>query len=173
VFASLALCYGVAGYFKCDELLACVVVGGIVANFNVLHDKIFSMLERYTEERIFVLFFTISGLHLNFVVLLHNVLPVFVFIILRALGKFWGVRIGSFLTKAPPKVQKYTIGGLIPQGGIVIGLALVAQQNPAFASFSNVLINVILGSTVLHELFGPVISKWSLTKAGEISEGYL
>ena len=66
LIGSLMICYGLAQYFKVDELLATMTMGIIVVNFNPMKEKIFSLLERYTDQLIFVLFFTISGMHLNF-----------------------------------------------------------------------------------------------------------
>jgi hypothetical protein len=65
-------------------------------------------------------------------------------------------------------VKRYAAGGLIPQGGIVIGLALMTKQNPAFASFSDVVISTIIGATVIHELIGPLVAETALKRAGEI-----
>ena len=141
-------------------------MGFIVVNFNKKQQLIFNLLERYTEQLIFILFFTISGMHLDVFVLGDYFLLVFLYVIFRATGKFTGVFIGG--RKAPNEVKKYTAGGLIPQGGIVIGLALMIKQNPAFSMISEEFINIILGATVIHELIGPVLAKFSLKKAGEI-----
>lgn len=65
-------------------------------------------------------------------------------------------------------MQKYAAGGLIPQGGIVIGLALVVKQNPVFHAVSDIVINIIIGATIIHEMIGPLVSKYALLKAGEI-----
>lgn len=168
IFALLSLCYGTAVLIGVDELLATVAMGMAVGNYNDASEKIFAMLERYTEELIFVLFFTISGLHLDFGVVAANVLLIVVFALFRGAGKFAGVALGSSLSHAPAEVRRYTVGGLIPQGGIVIGLALLIHQNPAFGAFSDVLINTIIGATVLHELVGPLFAKAALERAGEI-----
>lgn len=169
IISLLSLCFGLAGMFGADELLSTMTMGVIVVNYNIYKDQIFKILERYTEELIFVLFFTISAMHLNFSVLVDNYLTIFIFIIFRAIGKFSGTFIGGKVSKSPVSVQKFTGGGLIPQGGIVIGLALVIRQNPSFASMSDIILNVIIGATIIHEVFGPIISKFSLKKAGEIS----
>ena len=66
-------------------------------------------------------------------------------------------------------VKKYVAGGLIPQGGIVVGLALLIKQNAAFDSISDIIISVIVGATIIHEIIGPVLSKIMLKKAGEIN----
>ena len=168
IFGLITICFGVASLLKVDELLAVVTMGAVVVNFNYMNVKIFNMLERYTEELIFVLFFTISGMHLDFSVIANNWVLIVIFIICRILGKFCGVMTGGYLTKAPFKIRKYVAGGLIPQGGIVIGLALLIKQNSMFSSFSDILLNVLIGATVIHELVGPVFAEASIMKAGEI-----
>jgi len=166
VVGFLALCFGLAHMLLVDELLANMFMGFIVVNFNKKSDLIFRILERYTEQLIFVLFFTISGMHLDIFVLGDYFLLVLFFIVFRAMGKFIGTYIGA--GKSELNIKKYTAGGLIPQGGIVIGLALMIKQNPDFSIISDEFINIILGATVIHELIGPVLAKASLKKAGEI-----
>jgi len=168
VFAFLTLCFGIATVLKLDELLSTMTMGIIVVNFTVKRDRIFRLLERYTEQLIFVLFFTLSGMHLSFSVLRTYFLLVVFFVIFRTVGKVAGAVTGAYLADSPEKVKKYTAGGLIPQGGIVVGLALLIRQNPSFTAISDIIISVIIGSSVIHELIGPVLVKISLKKAGEI-----
>ncbi|BBO88663.1 cation:proton antiporter [Desulfosarcina ovata] len=171
IISLLALCYGIIDKVGADALLATMTMGIIVVNHNPQSEKIFSILERYTEELIFILFFTISTMHLNFSVLASNYLLIFMFVFFRLIGKIGGTAMGGKLANASDRVQKYTAGGLIPQGGIVIGLALVIKQNPAFNTVSDVILNVIIGATIIHEIVGPMLSKWALSKAGEIKAG--
>ena len=169
IISLLSLCYGLAGMFGADELLSTMTMGIVVVNYNIKKEKLFKILERYTEELIFVLFFTISAMHLNFSVMVSNYLFIIIFIVFRSIGKFTGTIVGGKISKSSLSIQKFTVGGLIPQGGIVIGLALVIKQNPAFDSISDIILNVIIGATIIHEIFGPVISKFALEKAGEIT----
>ncbi len=168
IFALLSLCFGSATILGIDELLATMAMGAIVVNFNKQRIKIFKILERYTEELIFVLFFTLSGMYLNFHILADNFILVLLFFVFRAFGKITGTFTGAFLSKAPPKVRKYIAGGLIPQGGIVIGLALMMKKNSSFDAFSNIVLSIIIGATVIHEIVGPIITEKVLEKAGEI-----
>ena len=168
VFALLALCFGTAHRLKFDELLATMSMGVVVVNFNPNQERIFGMLERYTEELVFVLFFTLSGMQLNFEALRGSLVFVAVFVILRALGKTAGTALGAAIGQAPAKVRKYTALGLLPQGGIVIGLALMIKANPAFASIADSVVGIVIGATVIHELIGPVAAEIALTRAGEI-----
>lgn len=170
ILCFLLLCYGVASIIGVDELLSTMAMGAFVVNFNKMRKKIFNILERYTEELIFVLFFTISGMHLQFSVFTASFSLVLLFVLFRTLGKIVGSRIGAHIANASPTVKKYVAGGLIPQGGIVIGLALLIKQNTSFNQIADIIISVIIGATIIHELIGPVISKISLKKAGEIKE---
>lgn len=168
ILAMLTICFGIATYIGVDELLVLMTAGAVVVNFNPTKEKIFRMLERYTEELIFVFFFTLSGMQLDFTLFL-NYLPLAAFFVLfRTVGKISGAVAGSTLASAEPSVRKFAWGGLIPQGGIVIGLALLIKQNPAFSAFADIIISIIIGATVIHELIGPVISKTMIKSAGEI-----
>jgi Kef-type K+ transport system membrane component KefB len=169
VFALLSLCFGIAAMLHVDELLSTMTMGIMVVNYNPNREKIFKILERYTEELIFVLFFVLSGMQLNFSVLSSNILLVLFFVIFRSIGKVSGAITGAILAKSSRKVRRYTAGGLIPQGGIVVGLALLIKQNQAFAGISDIIISVIIGATVIHELIGPILSKTAIKRAGEIA----
>ena len=72
ILALLTLCFGVATEIGVDELLATMTMGICVVNFNPKRELIFRIMERYTEELIFVLFFTVSGMHLSFSVLITS-----------------------------------------------------------------------------------------------------
>ena len=55
---------------------------------------------------------------------------------------------------------------LIPQAGVAIGIAqLVVKELPAYGASIQA---VILCATLIYELIGPVITKYSLIRAGEI-----
>jgi len=170
IICFLLICFGVAKITGVDELLSTMAMGAFVVNFNKMRKKIFEILERYTEELIFVLFFTISAMHLKFSVFTSSFILVLFFVLFRTIGKFTGSKIGAYISKSPTNVRKYVSGGLIPQGGIVIGLALLIKQNNSFNQIADIIISIIIGATIIHEFIGPVISKFSLKKAGEIKD---
>ncbi len=171
VFAVLALCYGTARLAGSDPLLATMAMGCTVVNTSRFHEKVFSILERYTEELIFVLFFTLGGMYLDFSTFAHTSGFILLFVILRTAGKILGTRVGAVLTGASPQVRRYTALGLIPQGGIVMGLALSIGADPVFADVATPLINITIGAIVIHELIGPLFARLALQKAGEIPAG--
>jgi len=170
ILGMLIVCFGVASHFDMEAMLSTMAMGAVVVNFCPAQEKIFRMLDRYVDELVFVLFFTLSGMFLDFYVFFQSILLIAFYVLLRAGGKILGVSLGARITGASAAIRKYTAGGLLPQGGIVIGMALLIRENPAFEPFSGALIGIILGATVIHELAGPVIARVSLRKAGEIEQ---
>lgn len=168
ILGLMALCFGASDRLGGDPLLSTMSLGFIIVNYNTQQEVIFDVLQRYTEELIFIFFFTISGMHLLFSSLVQGSLLIALFVVLRAAGKFSGTLLGAHISKMSRPVKKYTGWGLIPQGGIVIGLALAIRKEAAFGDFSDLLLGIIMGATIIHELIGPVLAKMTLKRAGEI-----
>jgi len=168
VVGLLALCYGLSTALGLDQLLATMSMGMVVVNFGKNRDRIFRLLEEYLEPLVFVVFFTVSGTLLDFAILLRYLPLVLLFVVFRVGGKLGGAYVGATLGRTSSNVRRYAGWGLIPQGGIVIGLALVLQRDPAFDEISGILLSVIIGATVLHELIGPLTAKLAIQKSGEI-----
>jgi NhaP-type Na+/H+ or K+/H+ antiporter len=168
IFSMITICYGGAAFFHADELLACMTMGLALSNTRNEHPTIFRIVERYTEELIILIFFVLSGMHLNIYSIPPALVPILLFVLLRSIGKYGGAFIGGALSGAPAKVRRHTGGGLIPQGGIVIGLALILNQYAELSAVSELLLTVVMGATVIHEIIGPLTTIRSLKKAGEV-----
>ncbi|HEC62934.1 MAG TPA: sodium:proton exchanger [Candidatus Acetothermia bacterium] len=165
----LLLGYGLGSLLSFDQLLVTMGMGITVVNLRRRRPRIFQLLERHVEPLVFLLFFTLSGMYLDFSVLARYLPVVLLFVLLRTVGKLGGAYVGATLGRAPPVVRRYTGWGLIPQGGIVIGLALTAKGIPELSPLADILVNVIIGATVIHELVGPFAAKFALQRAGEIT----
>lgn len=166
VIACIFLTVGVASYFNVSSLLACLALGAAVTNLVYRSDRVLSVIDRFTPP-IFVSFFAISGADLQISVLRQVGLLAIGYVIFRMIGKVLGAYLGAKWTNAPAVVQKYLGLALAPQAGVAIGLSLVAEK--ALPGIGIVLRNIILGSTVIYELIGPVVAKQALMMAGEIS----
>lgn len=164
--ACIFLTVGVASYFNVSSLLACLALGAAVTNLVYRSDRVLSVIDRFTPP-IFVSFFAISGADLQISVLRQVGLLAIGYVIFRMIGKVLGSYLGAKWTNAPAVVQKYLGLALAPQAGVAIGLSLVAEK--ALPGIGIVLKNIILGSTVIYELIGPVVAKQALMMAGEIS----
>lgn len=170
VLGMLFFCYGSARYLGLDELLSTMVVGIGFVNFSQKSEEVFSFLSKYFEELIFIVFFVLAGAHLAFGTLAQNWLLVLVFVLLRAAGKFAGAILGANIAGATANVRKYAAFGLLPQGGIVVGLALLAKQDPHFQAFGTLLVSLIVGTTVFHELVGPLFVRFAIFRSGEAAQ---
>jgi len=71
-------------------------------------------------------------------------------------------------------VKKYLGFALIPQAGVAIGLSTTAYKlfssNPATEKTGALILAIVLTSTLIYELVGPLAAKFALTKAHEITE---
>ena len=170
VFGALFACFGAARYLGLDELLSTMTVGIAFVNISNKSEQVFSLISSYFEELIFIIFFVLAGAHLRFDTLAGSWVWILAFVILRAAGKFAGTFLGSNLAGSEPNIKRFTAYGLLPQGGIVVGLALLARQDPHFQAFGPVLVSLILGTTVIHEFLGPLCSKVALARAGEMGK---
>ena len=100
------------------------------------------------------------------------VLIAFAYLLARVIGKWFGAYSGASITKCEKNVKKYLGFALVPQAGVAIGLATSASQTlgavPEFAEAGALLLAIVLTSTLVYELIGPVAAKFALQKAGEI-----
>ncbi len=166
------------GGFELSSLLMCMMVGAIYTNLRDDSGKTLDVMDRFTSP-IYLMFFVISGASLDLTIFFSkNGLIVMgialVYIIFRVVGKWTGAFTGASISNCEPKVKKYLGFALIPQAGVAIGLATTA--NTLFLSHPNtevagtLIIAIILSSTLVYELIGPLVSKFALKKAGEIPE---
>ena len=88
------------------------------------------------------------------------------YLLARFLGKMVGAWAGAVASKAPDVIKKYTGFGLFSQAGIAIGLALHAAGE--FPQMSDLIISIALGTTVVTEILGPLMTKFAITRAGEV-----
>lgn len=161
-----------------SSLLACMMLGTIFCNICDFSAELMDRLDRWTAP-LYVLFFVISGAELNLDV--FNVFEagkwVFlvagtVYIAFRCLGKYFGARISSDISKAEPNVRKYLGITLFPQAGVALGMVNIVAGSAEFKSTNTatIVLNIILFSVLVYEIVGPFLTKISLEKAGEIDK---
>ena len=156
---------GLASFFGVSELLCCMMIGAVFCNISAESDSMGDLADFITPP-LFTMFFVVSGADLNISILPSIGLVGVIYVIVRVVGKVFGAYLGCKIMKAPPLVAKYIGPTLIPQAGVAIGLTLVARS--VVPHYADTIRAVILCGTLIYELIGPVITKWALTKAGEI-----
>ena len=70
--------------------------------------------------------------------------------------------LGGVMAGSQPSLRRWMGIALFPQAGVAIGLALLASKN--FPEYRQTLLTVIVSSTVLFELIGPVFTRLAIEK---------
>lgn len=156
------ICGGLAVWLDVSFLIASIVTGAMVANFAKHHEYAFHEIENI-EWPFMVIFFVLAGAALELATLAEIGLIGVVYISVRVLGKVIGSRIGGQISGADKNIKSWMGVALLPQAGVSIGMALVASTT--FPEHRQLLLSVVLGSTVFFELVGPVLTRVALKQA--------
>lgn len=157
---------GVCALFDISPLLSCMVFGA--AYMNLTKDKaLFRQLSGFTPP-IMSMFFIISGMNLDVRLLGTVGLMGVCYFFIRMLGKYGGAFLGGRLTRLEPSIRDNLGLALIPQAGVAIGLAFLGVRLLP-PEIGDLLLTIILSSSVLYELIGPACAKLSLTRSGAIT----
>jgi Kef-type K+ transport system membrane component KefB len=170
VASAVFLTIGLAARFDLSPLLSAMALGfSARASLGAAGDRLFAPVE-YLEELVFLIFFTVAGAMFDPTVLAEYLGLVAVYYLARVAGKVAGAAGGGLASGAEPVVRRWLGLALIPQAGVAVGLALAIGQYPNFRPVSEVVVNVILGSTLLAEVTGPIAVRIALGRAGELGE---
>lgn len=161
IFAGL----GVSQWLGLSDLLLCMAMGAVLANFSADINSLMDICDSVTPP-VFMIFFVASGAELQLSVLPTVGLIGIIYIVFRVLGKMFGASLGGIICKCEKGVRKYLGPCLLPQAGVAIGLSLVAAE--VVPDYASEIRAVILCGTLIYELVGPAVTKFSLKKAGEI-----
>jgi len=162
-----------------------MMIGSVYVNYAKDDDRPIitrdiELMDRWTPF-LFTLFFVLSGASL--VISAFNifsngdmalVIPIliifFSYLILRSLGKVVGAYLGCRITHREKQVTNHLGITLLPQAGVAIGMANQISEMEIFKvdNMGNLIVTVVLCATLVYELVGPLLTKWSLEKAGEI-----
>jgi NhaP-type Na+/H+ or K+/H+ antiporter len=155
-----------------SSLLTCMMCGTIFCNVCECSDEMMARADGWTKP-LLILFFVISGAELDLSVFKQ---PIFVliglvYIIARCIGKYFGAMGSAKLTACDSDIVKYLGITLFPQAGVALGMvSTVASDTVLDPNIASVVRFIILFAVLVYEIFGPVMTKWALTKAGDITE---
>ncbi len=156
---------GLAIHLKFSILLSSMALGATLVNMKGANQRYFESI-RSIESPLYLLFFVLAGANLELASLKHIGLIGLTYLVARVIGKAVGAAVGGLLAGAPANVRKYMGFALVPQAGVALGVALIAKAD--FPKFGGMIFDTIVATTVVYELVGPILTKFALTKAGEI-----
>lgn len=164
----LLLVVGVSMIPRIGPILPAMTLGITVANLMPRRSKgTFKLVEKFSPP-IYISFFVLAGAHMQFGrVAPWMVVMIVVFTLCRVAGKVLGSWFGARYSHAPAVVRKYLGICLLPQAGVAIGLAILAGEQ-FNAEIGHTIIIVVMTATFVMEIFGPMLVKVGVKRAGEV-----
>ena len=165
VTAMLLTMAGLCGIVSVSPLLGCMVFGATYINLTN-DQELYDNINNFTPP-IMAIFFVVSGMNLDLTSFATAGIIGIVYFFVRIIGKYFGAYFGCLITKKDKKTREFLGLALIPQAGVAIGLAFLGKRMlPETAG--NLLLTIILASSVIYELIGPACAKASLFLSGTI-----
>jgi PTS system fructose-specific IIC component len=166
--AALVLTSGLAATFDVSPILACLFLGIIQTNITPSRSQLVDSTFADFEPAILTVFFTLAGMHMS---LEHAATAGVVSGLLfgsRIAGKVLAANLAMRFANATDRVRKNLGLALIPQAGVAVGLVVVLQADPAFSGLADQFAAVVLTVVTFNEILGPLLTRYSLERAGEI-----
>ena len=171
---TLLLVIGISVWLDMDIILATMTLGIMVANLAPHRSQSLFALVRSVSIPIYVLFFVLVGARLGL-----GRMPgwlwivVGVYVIGRTAGKIAGTYIGGRLTRSAPVIQRYGGLGLFAQGGVAVGLSIMASQHlkgsvTGELSLGEMVILTVTATTLIMQIIGPFMVRLAIRKADEL-----
>lgn len=161
------LCGGLALWLGVSYLLAAMVMGAVIANLARHHEYPFHAIEN-VESPLMVIFFVLAGASLDIGALAELGMIGGTYILCRIIGKTVGARLGGEISGIDTGTKRWMGFALLPQAGVAIGMALVASNQ--FPEYRQVLLSIVISSTVLFEIIGPVFTRIALRRSSYSEE---
>ena len=171
----ILLCIGLAVAFNMDVILATMAIGIVLINRAPNRSKKLFETVRSFSTPIYIIFFVLVGARLS----LGN-MPIWIwalvaaYVLMRSLGKWAGAYWGGKISKAEAPVRNYMGMAIFAQGGVAVGLSIVASHNLQHIqvtegmSLGDMIIFTVTATTLCVQLIGPAFAKLAITKAGEV-----
>ncbi|MDO5715275.1 MAG: cation:proton antiporter [Tissierellia bacterium] len=166
--AILLLLTGFCQIVDVSPLLCCMVYGAGYRNRRT-SSNLFRQLNSFTPP-IMALFFIVSGMNLSLSALFSMKTIGIAYVLLRMMGKYAGAYLGGKALGYSPNVVKYLGLALAPQAGVALGLGFMGERLLG-GELGSLFLNIILASSVLYEMIGPVLAKYAILHGSEKIEG--
>ena len=165
--ASIILCWGIATIIDVSEILSCMILGVTIINFNVHIGKLPNSFIDNFETPLFILFFVLIGMKIDFSQFVIVYPVVIIYSISRIIGKISGTNLGAYLSKSESKIQKFLGLAMFDQAGVAIGLAFLVSQELSGYEISDSIIIIMALTTALFQLIAPLGIQFAIKHAGE------
>ncbi len=173
----LLISIGVGVMFDMDIILISMSLGITLVNRVPRRSEELIKHIRSLSTPIYVLFFVLVGARLGITSMPFWLwMLVILYVIGRSAGKMAGAWFGAKITGAAEVVRRYSGMGLFAQGGVAIGLSIMASQHlnkiniAENLSLGDVIITGITATTFIVQIIGPPLVKVAARLSGEIGK---
>jgi Kef-type K+ transport system membrane component KefB/CBS domain-containing protein len=171
----ILLTISAAVVFKMDVILATMSIGILLTNIAPRRSKELFEIVRSFSAPIYILFFVLVGARLG----IREMPPwlwilVAAYVLMRSLGKWLGSYWGGRLSNAEPVVSRYMGFSLFAQGGVAVGLSIMASQHlneiwvTETMSLGDMIVFTVTATTLVVQLIGPACTRYAVRAAGEV-----
>ena len=164
----------VSVYLNLDVILSAMVLGCVLTNLAPRKsDELFKVMRGFSIP-IYVLFFVLVGARISIAGMptwLWAIVAIYV--VGRSLGKMSGAYFGARLSGSSAAVRKYLGLGLFAQGGVAIGLSIMASHHLSGINLTDgmplgdAIIFGVAATTLIVQLLGPPMVKLAIKLADE------
>lgn len=164
----ICLISGFGALLNVSPLLSCMVFGAVYINVTQ-KEKIFKYIDHFSPP-IMMLFFMRSGMTMQLNAFATVGVIGVVYFAVRIIGKYFGAFFGCKIARKEKKTTIYLGLALIPQAGVALGLAELGRRCLMNASpdIAGTFASIIICSSILYEMAGPILAKLALVKSGAI-----
>ena len=166
ILGAILINTGVALYFHMSPLLSNMFFGAVLVNIEKTSFKFFESVNN-VDWPLYVMFYVLAGANLDIGLLNSLGLIGSVYIISRIIGRIGGAYAGAVIAGAEQSIRKYMGLALMAQAGVAIGLAMMAKASLPHSG--GAILNTIIATTVVYEIFGPIATRYALLKAKDIN----
>lgn len=151
-----------------SSLLVCMMLGTVFCNVCDFSEELMARCDRWTAP-LFVLFFVVSGAELDLAVFKDAaVIGIgIVYVIARSIGKYFGAYGSAKLVHCSDRIVKNLGITLLPQAGVALGMTITVADE--LGQPGEIIRSIVLFGVLIYELFGPMLTKIALTRAGDIT----
>ncbi len=165
ILGAILINSGIALYFHMSPLLSNMFFGAVLVNIEKTAFRFFDSLNA-VDWPIYIMFYVIAGANLDVGLLSTLGLIGSVYIISRIIGRIGGAYAGAVIVGTDKSIKKYMGLALMSQAGAAIGLAMMAKVN--LPQTGGAILNIIIATTVIYEILGPIATRYALLKARNI-----
>ena len=166
ILGAILINTGVALYFHMSPLLSNMFFGAMLVNIEKTSFKFFESVNS-VDWPLYVMFYVLAGANLDIGLIGSLGLIGSVYIISRIIGRIVGAYAGAVIAGTEQSIRRYMGLALMAQAGVAIGLAMMAKAS--LPHTGGAILNTIIATTVVYEIFGPIAARYALLKAKDIN----